>query len=67
MIVFVRTKVATVELSEKLEARGYNAAPLSGDVPQSQRERTVDRLKKRQARYPSRHRCRRPWPRCRSH
>jgi ATP-dependent RNA helicase DeaD len=46
MIVFVRTKVATVELSEKLEARGYNAAPLSGDVPQSQRERTVERLKK---------------------
>ncbi|MGB3295267.1 MAG: DEAD/DEAH box helicase [Phormidesmis sp.] len=46
MIVFVRTKVATVELSEKLEARGYNAAPLSGDVPQNQRERTVDRLKK---------------------
>ncbi len=45
MIVFVRTKVATVELSEKLEARGYNAAPLSGDVPQNQRERTVDRLK----------------------
>lgn len=46
MIVFVRTKVATVELSEKLEARGYNTAPLSGDVPQNQRERTVDRLKK---------------------
>ncbi|MEL7354051.1 MAG: DEAD/DEAH box helicase [Cyanobacteria bacterium J06560_5] len=45
MIVFVRTKVATVELSEKLEARGYNTAPLSGDVPQNQRERTVDRLK----------------------
>ena len=45
MIVFVRTKVATVELTEKLEARGYNAAPLSGDVPQNQRERTVDRLK----------------------
>ena len=46
MIVFVRTKVATVELSEKLEARGYNTAPLSGDVPQNQRERTVERLKK---------------------
>lgn len=45
MIVFVRTKIATVELSEKLEARGYNTAPLSGDVPQNQRERTVDRLK----------------------
>jgi len=46
MIVFVRTKIATVELSEKLEARGYNTAPLSGDVPQNQRERTVERLKK---------------------
>jgi len=46
MIVFVRTKLATVELSEKLEARGYNTAPLSGDVPQNQRERTVERLKK---------------------
>ncbi len=45
MIVFVRTKIATVELSEKLEARGYSVAPLSGDVPQNQRERTVDRLK----------------------
>ena len=45
MIVFVRTKLATVELSEKLEARGYNTAPLSGDVPQNQRERTVERLK----------------------
>ena len=46
MIVFVRTKVATVELSEKLEARGYNTAPLSGDVPQNLRERTVEKLKK---------------------
>ena len=46
MIVFVRTKLATVDLSEKLEARGYNTAPLSGDVPQNQRERTVERLKK---------------------
>ena len=45
MIVFVRTKVATVDLAEKLEARGYNTAPLSGDVPQNQRERTVERLK----------------------
>ena len=48
MIVFVRTKVATVELSEKLEARGYNTAPLSGDVPQNLRERTVEKLKKGQ-------------------
>lgn len=46
MIIFVRTKTATVELAEKLEARGYSAAALNGDVPQSQRERTVDQLKK---------------------
>ncbi len=45
MIVFVRTRIATVELSEKLEARGYETAPLSGDVSQIQRERTVDQLK----------------------
>lgn len=46
MIVFVRTKVATLELATKLEARGYNTAPLSGDVPQHQREHTVERLRK---------------------
>jgi ATP-dependent RNA helicase DeaD len=46
MLVFVRTKTATVELSEKLAARGYAAAPLSGDVPQNKRERTIDDLKK---------------------
>ncbi|MEM9979353.1 MAG: helicase-related protein, partial [Cyanobacteria bacterium P01_D01_bin.2] len=45
MIVFVRTRLATVELAEKLEARGYETAPLSGDVSQIQRERTVDQLK----------------------
>ncbi|ESA38386.1 rna helicase [Leptolyngbya sp. Heron Island J] len=45
MIVFVRTRLATVELAEKLEARGYETAPLSGDVSQMQRERTVDQLK----------------------
>ncbi|MGR9074172.1 MAG: DEAD/DEAH box helicase [Gammaproteobacteria bacterium] len=45
MIVFVRTKTATVELSEKLEARGYASAPLNGDIPQNQRERTVEQLK----------------------
>jgi len=45
MLVFTRTKQATVELSEKLEARGFAAAPLNGDIPQPQRERTVARLK----------------------
>jgi ATP-dependent RNA helicase DeaD len=46
MLVFVRTRIATAELAEKLEARGFASAPLSGDVSQSLRERTVDRLKK---------------------
>lgn len=46
MIVFVRTKIATVELTEKLEARGYSAAALNGDISQNVRERTVERFKK---------------------
>jgi ATP-dependent RNA helicase DeaD len=45
MLVFTRTKQATVELAEKLEARGFAAAPLNGDIPQPHRERTVARLK----------------------
>ena len=47
MIIFVRTKNATTELAEKLEARGYSSAPLNGDIPQNQREKTVDRLKRK--------------------
>ncbi|MCP3688601.1 MAG: DEAD/DEAH box helicase, partial [Gammaproteobacteria bacterium] len=46
MLVFVRTKTATIELAEKLEARGFASAPLNGDIQQKQRERTVDNLKK---------------------
>jgi len=46
MLIFVRTKLATVDLSEKLEARGYASAALNGDIPQNQRERTIDHLKK---------------------
>ncbi len=45
MIIFVRTKNATVQLAEKLLARGYAVAPLSGDIAQKQREYTVERLK----------------------
>jgi superfamily II DNA/RNA helicase len=45
MLVFVRTKLETVELAERLEARGFEAAPLNGDIPQPQRERTIAALK----------------------
>ncbi len=46
MIIFVRTKTATVALAEKLEARGFAAAPLNGDMQQTLRERTIEQLKK---------------------
>ncbi|MCK4509784.1 MAG: DEAD/DEAH box helicase [Desulfuromonadales bacterium] len=46
MLVFVRTKIATVELSEKLESRGFSCAPLNGDMTQALREKAVERLKK---------------------
>jgi ATP-dependent RNA helicase DeaD len=45
MIIFVRTKTATVELAEKLEARGYSAAAINGDMSQSLRERAINNLK----------------------
>jgi len=46
VIVFVRTKSMTVEISEKLEARGYASTPLNGDIKQDLREKTINRLKK---------------------
>jgi ATP-dependent RNA helicase DeaD len=45
VLVFVRTKTATLELADRLAARGYNCEALNGDVPQNQRERIVERLK----------------------
>lgn len=45
ILVFVRTKTATVELAEKLEARGYATEALNGDIAQKSRERTIDRFK----------------------
>ena len=48
VIIFVRTKTATVELAEKLQARGYAAAALNGDIAQNQREQIVNKLKKGQ-------------------
>lgn len=45
IIIFARTKTATTEVAEKLEARGYAASALNGDMNQTMRERTVQRLK----------------------
>jgi len=44
-IVFVRTKIATEELADKLAARGYAAAALNGDMTQGLRERVIEQLK----------------------
>ena len=46
MIIFVRTKNATAELAEKLEARGYSSSPLNGDMNQAAREKAIQRMKK---------------------
>jgi ATP-dependent RNA helicase DeaD len=45
VLVFVRTKLQTVELAEHLVALGHAAAALNGDIQQSQRLRTVEQLK----------------------
>ena len=45
VIVFVRTKTLTVELAEKIEARGHRASPINGDMSQQLRERTIEHLK----------------------
>ena len=48
MIIFVRTKSSTIDITERLQARGYSTAALNGDLNQSLRERTINRLKKGQ-------------------
>ena len=45
LIMFVRTKQATLDLASALEAKGYKAAALNGDIAQNQRERVIDSLK----------------------
>ena len=45
MIVFARTKLATDELAQKLQARGFSASAINGDIAQAQRERTIQQLK----------------------
>ena len=46
ILMFVRTKTSTNLLAERLQARGYSAAAMNGDMVQAQREQMVDRLKK---------------------
>jgi len=46
VIIFVRTKAITLTVAETLEGLGYEVAVLNGDIPQNQRERTIERLRK---------------------
>ncbi len=46
MIIFVRTKTLTIELAEKLSARGFSTEAINGDIAQNQRERIINNYKK---------------------
>ena len=45
ILIFVRTKTATVELADKLQARGFAAEAINGDIAQRTRERLITQLK----------------------
>ncbi|MEB3257546.1 MAG: DEAD/DEAH box helicase [Cyanobacteriota bacterium] len=45
VIIFARTKAVSLTLAEALEGQGHNVGLLNGDVPQTQRERTIQRLR----------------------
>ena len=45
VIIFARTKAVSLTLAEALEGQGHNVGLLNGDVPQAQRERTIQRLR----------------------
>jgi ATP-dependent RNA helicase DeaD len=46
VLIFVRTRLATSQLAERLEARGYDAAAMNGDMAQNHREQMIERFKK---------------------
>jgi len=45
MMVFVRTKQATEDVADFMQANGFKCAPLNGDIPQQLREKAVEKLK----------------------
>lgn len=45
LIAFVRTKQETLDLTSALQARGYKAAALNGDIAQNHREQVIESLK----------------------
>lgn len=45
VLIFHRTKIGTADLTDKLQARGYAAEAMHGDMNQSQRENVIKRLR----------------------
>ncbi len=45
VLIFHRTKIGAADLADKLQARGYAAEAMHGDMSQAQREMTIKRLK----------------------
>jgi len=45
VIVFTKTKTATLDVAKTLEDKGFKAEALNGDIAQNARERTIRRLK----------------------
>lgn len=45
VLIFVRTRSDTMEVTELLQRSGFKASPLSGDLNQTQREQTVSQLR----------------------
>jgi ATP-dependent RNA helicase DeaD len=45
VLIFHRTKIGAANLTEKLQARGYAAEAMHGDMSQAQRESVIKRLK----------------------
>lgn len=47
-LIFTRTKAGAAQLTETLQARGYAAEPIHGDLPQMERERVLRRFRSQQ-------------------
>jgi ATP-dependent RNA helicase DeaD len=67
MIIFARTKLGTEELASKLQARGFAAAAINGDMAQQAARAHHRAAQERQDRHPGRHRRRRARPGRRAH
>ncbi len=46
-LIFCRTRQETASVAEKLAKEGYNAEPLHGDLSQAQRDRVMDRFRRK--------------------